>query len=389
VIGTITASHKVDISETGSVEGDIVSPRVAMADGAVLRGRVDTLTHALSGALLARATVPSRPASGALSPNARMITGFAAAAFPDCDFALRLIDTLTYLNWHQGPTHSVVLLPFWAFALAHLFVWVTRRRYSWRAFFVPVTLGVAIHIAGDVLTAYGTMLFAPLSDRRFSVPFTFVIDPYFSAIIAAGLPAAILLPQRREPAVIALVVLGCYVSFQGALQYRAVKLGEAYAGSHGLTGAEIHALPQPLTPFNWKIIVSQDDGYHEALVNLWRTRSPAPPGPESGMLRKIAAGYQPVSAAAWRRHLRFGETASEKALAREAWSQDAFAAYRRFARFPALERIDSAGGRVCVWFFDLRFTLPSLPPSFQYGVCRAGATDSWQAERMRGSFWID
>jgi cytoskeletal protein CcmA (bactofilin family) len=43
VIGMITATEKVVISETGSVEGDISSPRLALADGAVLRGRVDTL----------------------------------------------------------------------------------------------------------------------------------------------------------------------------------------------------------------------------------------------------------------------------------------------------------------------------------------------------------
>src|SRR5437870_181799 len=45
VTGTITAGDKVVISETGSVEGDIRSPRLVLADGAVLRGRADTLTR--------------------------------------------------------------------------------------------------------------------------------------------------------------------------------------------------------------------------------------------------------------------------------------------------------------------------------------------------------
>lgn len=318
-----------------------------------------------------------------------MATGFVAAAFPDCDFALRLIDTLTYLNWHQGPTHSVVLLPVWAFMLAHLFSWTTRRRYPWQAFFGSAALGIAIHIAGDLFTAYGTLLAAPLSSQRFSVPFTFVIDPYISAITAVGLAAVMFLPQNRHPSVIALIVLGCYVGLQGALHYRAVRIGEAYAVTHGLAGAEIHALPQPLTPFNWKLIVSHGDRYHEAHVNLWRTRVPQPPGPESGMLHRIAVGYQPIAAAAWKRHGRFGETPLHQSLAREAWNGRAFADFRRFAKFPALDHIESVGGRVCVWFVDLRFTLPSLPPSFRYGVCRTGATDSWRLERMRGSFWID
>jgi cytoskeletal protein CcmA (bactofilin family) len=41
VIGNVTASEKVDIRDNGSVDGDIVSPRVAIAEGAHFRGSVD------------------------------------------------------------------------------------------------------------------------------------------------------------------------------------------------------------------------------------------------------------------------------------------------------------------------------------------------------------
>src|SRR5213592_621355 len=41
VTGNVTASDKVDIRDNGSVDGDIVSPRVAIAEGANFRGSVD------------------------------------------------------------------------------------------------------------------------------------------------------------------------------------------------------------------------------------------------------------------------------------------------------------------------------------------------------------
>ena len=41
VMGNVTASDKVDIRDNGSVDGDIVSPRVAIAEGAHFRGSVD------------------------------------------------------------------------------------------------------------------------------------------------------------------------------------------------------------------------------------------------------------------------------------------------------------------------------------------------------------
>jgi cytoskeletal protein CcmA (bactofilin family) len=40
VTGNITAAEKVDIRTTGSVRGDIVAPRFALADGGKLRGKV-------------------------------------------------------------------------------------------------------------------------------------------------------------------------------------------------------------------------------------------------------------------------------------------------------------------------------------------------------------
>ena len=41
VTGNVTASEKVDIRDGGSVDGDLVSPRVAIADGAHFRGSID------------------------------------------------------------------------------------------------------------------------------------------------------------------------------------------------------------------------------------------------------------------------------------------------------------------------------------------------------------
>jgi cytoskeletal protein CcmA (bactofilin family) len=41
VTGNVTASEKVDIRDNGSVDGDIVAPKVAIAEGAHFRGSVD------------------------------------------------------------------------------------------------------------------------------------------------------------------------------------------------------------------------------------------------------------------------------------------------------------------------------------------------------------
>ena len=49
VNGNVTATEKVDIRDGGSVDGDIVSPRVAIAEGAHFRGTVDMQRKAVPG----------------------------------------------------------------------------------------------------------------------------------------------------------------------------------------------------------------------------------------------------------------------------------------------------------------------------------------------------
>src|SRR5947208_9802094 len=41
VNGNVTASDKVDIRDNGSVEGDLIAPRIAIAEGAHFKGSID------------------------------------------------------------------------------------------------------------------------------------------------------------------------------------------------------------------------------------------------------------------------------------------------------------------------------------------------------------
>jgi cytoskeletal protein CcmA (bactofilin family) len=80
VAGNVTASEKVDIRDNGSVDGDIISPRVAIAEGAHFRGSVDmqrggsakvTTTPAKPGTPVA--TVSTPPATPAAAPTTQKI----------------------------------------------------------------------------------------------------------------------------------------------------------------------------------------------------------------------------------------------------------------------------------------------------------------------------
>src|SRR5512134_793452 len=94
---------------------------------------LDTLTHALSGALLARATAPADAPPRSI-PR-RVAAGFFACAAPDLDFVLGFVSPLVYLEQHRGPTHSLLLLPFWALLLSWALAKILREQRGWRALY--------------------------------------------------------------------------------------------------------------------------------------------------------------------------------------------------------------------------------------------------------------
>ncbi len=65
VTGNVTATEKVDIRDNGSVDGDIISPRVAIAEGAHFRGSVDMQRAGAKAAGPPKAPEPSKPAASA------------------------------------------------------------------------------------------------------------------------------------------------------------------------------------------------------------------------------------------------------------------------------------------------------------------------------------
>ncbi len=80
---------------------------------------MDTLTHGLAGALLARAL----PGTGDAARDRAFARreawlGFCAAMFPDADALVSPFSPEFYITQHRGLTHSFVLLPVWALVLA-------------------------------------------------------------------------------------------------------------------------------------------------------------------------------------------------------------------------------------------------------------------------------
>jgi len=179
---------------------------------------------------------------------------------------------------------------------------ILREPRGWRAALRISALASAAHIAGDVITSYGTMVLAP---RRTGAPHRHDvhIDLWFTGIIVAGL-----LPRhfftlemavsRRDGAARA------YVGFQFVQRQHALEFADQYAKTRGLSGARI-------TAHRARCAV-QLDGVRErrrsarfAHINLVR-KEPRPYRPGDGFIARLQAPYLPLEQAIWVTRPRYG-----------------------------------------------------------------------------------
>ena len=345
---------------------------------------MDTLTHALLGGLAVRASLPRTDRFTAVPSGTATWIGVLVAAFPDIDYLSFWIDPLRFLaEWHRGPTHSLLMAPLWALLLGTFFTLLLHRPRAWLYLVGICLLALASHIASDLITAYGTQILWPLSDIRLAFGTTFVIDPWFSALVGGGLLVSLRLSRPATGARIGLLALAGYLGLQLILQQQTKSLGEAFAHKQGLTSSSVHALPQPFSPFNWSIIVSDGQSHHVGLVNLAYSPGSVRLAENMGWPRRLWAAYQPADDLLWESHDRYGKSPEQQALAQEVWQQATFARFRHFAQFPVLYRIDRHVEEVCVWYTDLRYVLPGLIPPFRYGMCGTGTGTGWQLYRLR------
>ena len=182
---------------------------------------------------------------------------------PDADFVLKFISDTTYLQYHRGITHSILMLPLWAWLFYSL---LPAKRAEQKLAPWLIGIAIAMHIFLDLITSFGTMLLAPVSDWRAALDLVFIIDPLFTACLLLPLLAAIFRPKKtRTLAVTALILSASYLGLTVVTHNRAIELARTEQ-----PGAQTYAaLPLPFSPYHWQLIATWPGHYKRSAVNLW------------------------------------------------------------------------------------------------------------------------
>lgn len=325
---------------------------------------MDTVSHGIAGSVFSRA-LTDRPTA-----RAALLLGLVGAMLPDIDIVF-LNTRIDYIRGHRGWTHTLVLLPVFAIALAVLAKLVYRyaRHARLSVLFLFAAVGVATHLAFDWITSFGIMFLIPFTRHRFALDWVFILDPYFTGIVSVSLLATtIFRPKGRFLSSFGVLLLGAYIAACALLHARALSVWKGLDAPPA--GAKVGVLPQFLSPFRWLGVTERADDIHVAFFDIGPfargSPSPRPPTRLSEIFRSLSDYYPPPEHAQIQR---YEKPRPSPALAAAEKLPDV-RTYLAFARFPLATVRSESDGAVSVSFQDLRFL-----PWF---------TGPWQRERGAG-----
>lgn len=300
---------------------------------------MDNLTHTLTGLMLSRAGLR------VLTPRASILL-MLSANVPDIDTIAAIGGTPAYLDWHRGPTHSLLLIPVMA-ALVTAVVGVVRRPegFSWLRAWLLSCIGVLSHILLDWTNIYGIRLLEPLSSHWYRLDAVSVIDPFIWGVFLAAVawPALARLVSAEIGARktrhgtgiarFALLFLLAYDFSRWTLHNRAIEMLNAHLYDSRIP-RRVLAMPDFANPFLWHGLVDLGDAWQVHSVPVLRAFDPT-----GG---RVFHNAQPSAAIA------------------AAQQTPAFQAIRRFSHTLHWRQLPLADpeGAVEVLATDMRFALP-------------------------------
>ncbi len=228
---------------------------------------MDTITQAALGAAVGE--VGWRRQLGGRGVLWGMICGL----LPDLDVVAGLAGPWASLVFHRSWTHSLVVLPL----VTPLVGWVGKRVNRSDA---PLSTWIALsgwalitHPLLDVFTTYGTQLFAPLTDRRFSLDGVSILDPVYTVPLLLALAVARLrsVPLRTSRlGVAAALTWGvAYLGLGCAWSEHARAAGLADLAAQGVLPEAVRTPPMMLLGPNRKVVARKDGALWVGVMSAW------------------------------------------------------------------------------------------------------------------------
>lgn len=231
---------------------------------------MDSLSQLALGAACTLAVMGRRTAAWKAA-----LWGGVAGTLPDLDALIDHGDAILNMVLHRAESHSLLYL----LLLAGPLGWMISRLHGEpdlsRRWMAAMALALVTHPLLDLMTVYGTQVLQPFTDEAYGVGSMFIIDPLYTLPLLAGVLAAL----RNRPSGAGLnraglLVSTAYLAWSTVAQAVVTEQARQSLRTLGLPHDRMLVTPAPLTTFLWRVVVMDQDQYHEgfyALLDRGRT----------------------------------------------------------------------------------------------------------------------
>ena len=298
---------------------------------------MDTITHAIAGGVIAKAFFPKRIKNYAVS------AAVIASTFPDFDYVLTFISKEVYLRYHRGVTHSIFFIIPLALLLSFLFAHFRDKEFKY--YFYLSLVSISVHIFFDLITSFGTMIFAPFSDARVSFDTVFIVDLIFSGILIASFLAGMFF-KKTKPFIYktSLITLAIYIGICSAFHNKALNLAKTFTTNETVSYS---ALPQPFSFARWNLLIEEKNTVKTSFVDFFKK------GDKSYKVGLLKSRIPVYSSPYYLIFETFDKGGKYRLSLNKEKELDFF---YWFARYPIAWEETYTNGEKLINFFDLRFS---------------------------------
>jgi inner membrane protein len=224
---------------------------------------MDSITHIALGAVIGEVVAGKKLGRKAL------IIGAAAQSLPDIDFTLGFFHTpVEDLLVHRGITHSFLFGILVTVALAYAMKKWSRDKdpLTLKHWIIFLGIEMLMHLFLDSMNSYGTGLFEPFSNERFSFNVIFVADPLFTIWSLLAMIALCFkrLKETKRIRVTAMALSISAVYMSVCLINKSIiekRVRDTFAEAH-LYPKKYFTSPTPLNNMLWYVVAEVDSGFY-------------------------------------------------------------------------------------------------------------------------------
>tara|TARA_Y100001960_G_C14700239_1_gene841183 strand:+ start:508 stop:1569 length:1062 start_codon:yes stop_codon:yes gene_type:complete len=231
--------------------------------------------------------------------NKRFLIAIAVAVFPYIDRVFSLLGQSIELAYQNNFLWSLILTPIYAAGFTAGFKFFFGDKVELKYLF-PSILGTMLTvIMFNFLGNDGVALFSPFSNYKYAAHLLHDFD--FTLFLISAFAVALIFAfknYRRDIARYSFLLIIGYILVVFSFSLKATSIANDYAQRLKIEPTEIYTLAQPLSIFNWRIMIfTKDHKIHDSFITL---KSEQDSYDHDKRTNRVAQLYRTTDKAVWR-----------------------------------------------------------------------------------------